>query len=267
VNIYAQELRMARAAMIAWTLGLVLITLLFVSIYPVFSHDIDTTRNLLAGFPPQLRSMLGLSLETMDSFLGFYAYTFTYVGLIGAVQAMSLGLTMLSREQRSKTVEFLLTRPVSRSRIFASKLMASLTVLTITNLVLSSTTVLFAFMVGAGGNFSYNVFALLGLTFFVVQLVFFAIGVILSQLIRRIRPLVSMSLGSVFAFFALNLLQGLTADKILRYTTPFRYFDHLEIVSTKSIDMKYMWLSAVLIIVFLVVSYGIYLKKDIRSAA
>jgi ABC-2 type transport system permease protein len=149
VNIYAQELRMARAAMIAWTLGLVLITLLFVSIYPVFSHDIDTTRNLLAGFPPQLRSMLGLSLETMDSFLGFYAYTFTYVGLIGAVQAMSLGLTMLSREQRSKTVDFLLTRPVSRSRIFASKLMASLTVLTITNLVLSSTTVLFAFMVGA----------------------------------------------------------------------------------------------------------------------
>jgi ABC-2 type transport system permease protein len=242
MNIFLQELKMARTAMIWWIVALVMVTLMFVSIFPAFHHDIKASQNMLANFPPQIRNIFGLSLSTFFTFLGFYAYVLTYIGVAGAVQAMNLGLTMLGREVKNGTTDFLLTKPISRSRIFMTKLTAALVVLCITNVVLICMTLFFANLFKVG-DVNLTVFSLLAGSFGLVQLLFLAVGSLVSQLVRRIRSIISVSLGVVFSFFAISLLQGLTNDEALRYVTPFKYFDHVKIVIDRQYDAPFVWVS------------------------
>lgn len=258
---------MARRPMFAWMLGLSLVTLMFVLLYPAFATDIASSKRLLENFPPQVRNVLGLSLETFSSFLGFYAYACMYIGLAGAVQATTLGIMMLGREQLSKTTEFLLTRPVTRTQIFLGKLISAMVVIILTNIALSTATILFAFAIGAGGSFSLRIFGLLGVVFLLLQLVFLGIGALVSQLLPRVKSVVYVSLAVVLGFFILSLLQGLSGDEILRYLTPFRYFDHLKIVTDRTIDPASICLSGTVAIVSLLIAYSLFRSRDIRSAS
>ncbi len=266
MNVFRQEFRMAQYTMLGWMAALILVTLLFISIFPAFSHDIQASKSLLTNIPASLRSMFGLSLDTFGSFLGFYTYTFVYVGLAGAVQAMNLGLLMLSREPNSKTTDFLLSRPITRTKIVVSKLFSALTVLVLTNIVLNLATILFAVWFGVG-NFSGTVFLLLSAAFFLVQLMFLGIGMLVSQFFGRIKSIMSVSLAVVFCLFAIALLQGLTGDDIMRYLTPFKYFDHLAIVANRAIELPFLWLSLVVIVTTVGVGSMLYCQRDARSGA
>ncbi len=264
MNVFRQEFRMSRLTMLVWIIALVLVTTMFVSLFPAFSNDIEASRKLLENFPPQLRAAFGLSLSSFFTFLGFYAYTFTYIGLAGAIQAMNLGLISLSREASAHTTDFLLTKPISRSRIFVAKLSSALLVLIITNLVLTSVTLLLTQLFSTG-SFNMNTFLLLNLAFGIVQIIFLAIGMLVSQLVRKVKSSIALTLGIVFGFFAIGLLQATTNDDTLRYLTPFKYFDHMKVVSDGAYQPQFVWLSAALVIVAIAVSFFLYTRRDARS--
>ncbi len=265
MNVYAREFRMARSSMMWWILALVLVSALFMSLFPSFSTDVDAMKRMLSGYPPQIQAMFGLNADTFFTFLGFYAYTFTYVGLAGAVQAMNLGLTMLSREQLSKTTDFLLTKPMGRAAIFIQKLLSALTVILITNIVLIATTLAMTIIFSAG-SYSIRTFMLLSLAFLFVQLMFLSLGIVVSQFMR-IKSVISVSLGVVFGFFALGMVQSMTNDHTLRYLTPFKYFDHMKIVADKAFELPFVILTVAVIVLPLVIGYIRYTTRDVRSAA
>jgi ABC-2 type transport system permease protein len=239
---------------------------MFMTIYPAFSHDVEASRKLLEQFPPVVRAMFGLSLSAFFTFLGFYAYAFTYITLVGAIQAMNLGLSLLSKEDSSKTTDFLLSKPVTRTKIFFAKLAASLTMLTITIIIFTVMTFIFAKLFGAG-DFDLKKYLVLNLIFFVIQLWFLALGIIVSQLLHKIRSVVSISLGFVFSFFVVGLVGAVIGVDKVRYLTPFKYFDYLKYVASGKYDLKYMVLAAVAIIIAIVTGYLIYNRRDARSVA
>ncbi len=67
--------------------------------------------------------------------LGFYSFVFMFVQLCLAIQASNYGFGLVSIEESELTADFLLSKPVSRAQVLTSKLLAALTSLTITNLV------------------------------------------------------------------------------------------------------------------------------------
>ena len=257
---------MAARTMLWWIVALVAVTVMFLAIYPSFQHDAEATRQMVAHFPPQLQAMFGLSFSSFLTFLGFYAYTFTYVGLAGAVQAMNLGIMALNREAATGTTEFLLTRPVRRGRVYAAKVIAALIILVVTNLVLITATVIAARLVGAG-DYDYQTFGLLVAAFGAVQVIFMSLGLLVSQVFGRIKSVVSVSLGIVFGFFALGMIQALSGDEWLRYASPFKYFEPMTIVSTGRYDMPFLWTACGVVAMAIVVSYALYTRRDVRSAA
>ena len=265
MNIYKKELSLLRSSMLAWTGVLVLLILMFLTIYPQFTKDVETTRHLLGTLSAQIRDMVGLSIDNFFSFLGFYAYTFTYLTLAGAIQAMNLGLGMLSKESHSKTTDFLLTKPVTRSRIFIAKFAAVLTVIGITNIVLHTVTYMLANVFGVG-DFDTNIFMLLAATFLLVQLWFVACGILVSQLVGRIKSTISWSLSIVFGLYIVGLLGSLLSDEDIRYFTPFKYFDLMKIIENASYEAVFVWLLINFIVMAISVSWRRYNTKDIPPA-
>ena len=264
MNMFIHEMKAYRKSTIIWTCSLIAIIVLFLSIYPSFSKEADAFKELMEGFPEPVRKAFGLSVDSMSSLVGFYSYTFLYITLCGAIQAMNLGTSILSKEVREKTADFLLTKPVTRTQIITAKLLAALTSLVITNVAYLTVASIMASLVKVE-DYSYKIFFMVSFTLLFVQLFFLALGVIVSVLSRRIKSVLPISLGTVFGFFIVGMLGSALGDEAVRYITPFKYFDTNYIINNSSYEGTFIMIEIVFIIVAIAASYYVYCKKDIHA--
>lgn len=265
MNLYFRELKAYRKSMIIWSVALAAIVVLFMAIYPSFTKDVAASKQALANIPEAVRNALNLSLSNFFTIFGFFGYLLNFVLLAGAVQAMNLGTGIISKEDAGKTADFLLSKPITRRTVVTAKLAAALTVLVITNLVFIGVSLGFAEIV-AKEAFNANVFLLLALTLFFVQLAFLALGIFFSVSLRRIKSVIGVSLPTVFAFYIIGTLGAIIGNQAIRYLTPFKFFDTDYISTHHGYEAVYLIIEAVFIVVAISASYWIYMKKDIRSA-
>ncbi len=264
MNMFLHELKVYRKSTIAWTLALVALVILFLSMFPSISKEAESFKKLLEGFPEALRVAIGLSVENIGSILGFYSYIFLYISLVGAVQAMILGMSIVSKEIREKTADFLLTKPVTRTQILTSKILAAFTSIVFTNVFYIVAATAMASVVETK-EYSIKTFLLLSLTLFFLQLIFLALGIIVSVVVPRIKSVLSISLGTVFAFFIMGAVASTTGDTAVRYITPFQYFDFAYIVQNSSYEYPFMIAAIGFIAVAITASYFVYSKRDIHA--
>lgn len=263
MNMYLHELKAYKKSTIIWTCSLVALMVFFLSIFPGVAREGEEFNKLIMSYPEAVRKAFGLIMD-LTSFLGYYSYVFQYVILCGAIQAMNLGTSIISKEVRQKTADFLLTKPVKRSEIVTSKLMAVLTALVITNIICTTLGAIVGNMVKVQ-DFSMRIFILISLTLFFIQLIFMALGVVISVTAAKIKSVLAVSVGTVFGFFILNMFSSIIGDDALRYVTPFRYFDTAYIIKNSGYEFQFLVISAVFVVMAIAASYIIYTKKDIHA--
>jgi ABC-2 type transport system permease protein len=238
----------------------------YMSLFTAFSHDVSQSIKLLQGFPPAVRAALGIRIGSFFTILGFFGYMLTYLWLIGSIQAMNLGTGILSKEVSGKTADFLLSKPTSRFKIVTSKLLAALFIILATNVVF-----IIASFVSAEtfktNSFDFKVFLLTCLTMLFIQLFFLAVGLLISVLVPKIKSVLAFSLPIVFGFFIIGMLDSVIGAKNVRYLTPFKYFDPGYISAHTSYEWRFLLTEAVVVVVCIVVSYVIYIRKDVQAPA
>jgi len=264
VNIYRQELRAYRKFTIIWTVSLVGLVLLYLSMYSAIAKDADSFIKLLEGYPKEVREAFGMHLESIASLLGFYSFTFTMSTLFGAIQAMILGTGIVSKEVRERTADFLMTKPVSRVRIVTEKLLAAISTIVFTNVIFLIAASIMANVVKTR-DFDGGVFLLMTLTLFFVQLMFLAIGLVISVILPRIKSVLPISLAVVFGFFAIAAFGNTSGEEPMRYLTPLKYFDTAYIMKNGRYETPFVVTGIVLVGVAVAVSYFVYRKKNIHA--
>ncbi len=264
MNIFLYELKAYRKSTIIWTAALAFICIFYLSVYPTFSSDAEEVKLLFSGFPPEVLAAFGFNIDTFFSVLGFYSSVFGYILLCGAIQGMNLGLSIISKESRNKTADFLLSKPVARTKVLTGKIAAVVISIVFTNVVYLIVSTLTALYVKSG-DFSVNILILISLTLFFIQLIFAALGILIAVISKKIKSVISVSLAVVFCFFIMGMLTALIEDEIIRYLTPFKYFDFNYIINNSGYEIFYVLLSLAIIVVSIGASYIIYVKKDIPS--
>lgn len=265
MNMFRHELRENRRSMMIWTFSLAAVTVLFFSMYPSIEKDGDQFIKVLQNYPEGVLKALGVQINSITSLLGFYSYFFLYIMLCGAIQAMNLGIGILSKEVSGKTAEFILTKPVTRGGIIISKLFAVLAILVITNLVFLVVSYAMARAV-AVNDFEIRAFFLISAANFFVQLMFAALGFFVSVLFLRIRSVLPVSLGVVFAFFIIGMFGSVIGDKASRYFTPFKYFNLPYIMKHSAYEPLYLGIGAAIIAVSVGAGCLLFIKKDFHGA-
>jgi ABC-2 type transport system permease protein len=265
MNMFLHELRACRKSMIVWTITLIAIGAFYLSLFPaIYSHK-DEFIAAVKGYGVYGK-MIGFQIDYVTSFLGFYSFTFVYVLLCGAIQAMNLGTAIVSKEIREKTADFLLTKPVTRFNIITAKILAVLTSLIITNVIYLVAMSFVAPIVSKNSEaYSYKAFFLISFTLFFVQLMFMAIGIFISVIAKKIKSVLTVSLSVVFGFFIISMFGSVIGDNAVRYITPFKYFDSIYIINHKAYESSYVITGIVVMIIAIVASYYIYIKKDIHA--
>lgn len=263
MNMFRKEWRTLGKSTLIWSLSLSAVAFLLLALYPGFARDAEDFGKMLDSYPESLQKALGITMDSLTSLLGFYSFVLTYISVAGAVQAMNLGLGQLSKETREKTADFLLTKPVTRSQIVTAKVAAALASLLVTNAIYLIAAVILAGQVAL--DVDYKTYILLTLTVPLIQLLFFALGLVLSVILPKIRSVLPLSLGLVFGFFAIGMVASLVGDKAARYLTPFRFYDRVYISAHSAYEGGFVILELALIALFTVGTYLIYRKKDIHA--
>lgn len=265
MNIYLHELRSFRKGAFIWTCSMIALGAMFLLIFPSMTKDAADFKELLGAYPASVRAMLGINLEYITSILGFYSMVYAFIALCGAIQAMNLGTSILSKESRERTADFLLVKPVSRSKIVSAKLLAACTVIIVTDLVFYVVTFMIANSV-ATADYNRQVFLMINVTLLFIQLIFLAVGLVVSVFFTRLKNVLPISLGVVFGLYMIGALfaSGVEAQAA-RYLSPFKYFDSFYIIQHASYELPYLLVGAVIIVAAVAVSYRVYIKKDIHA--
>lgn len=264
MNVFFHELNAYRKTTIIWTLSLVGVMALFMSVFPTIAKDIEEYKKVLEGFPDAVKQALGLQVETFGSVLGFYSYVFVYISLCGAIQAMNFGTGIVSKEVREKTADFLLTKPITRKAILTAKISAAFTSILFTSIVYIIASWLVVAVV-ATDEYSSKAFLLISISLFLLQVIFLAIGILFSVFLPKIKSVLTVSLGTVFAFFIIGMLSSSSVDEFKRYLSPFKYFDSYYIIKHTSYEGAFLAVGLGIVLFALIASYIHYVKKDIHS--
>jgi ABC-2 type transport system permease protein len=249
----------------SWSIALFLLILLYMSVFPSFAVEAETLNDMLAEFPKEFLIAFGLDGADISTVLGFFGMVVIFCQICVAIQAANYGFALVSVEERELTADFLLSKPVGRTRILTSKLLAALTSLVITNVVVWTSSFVLISVFRDGRPYDSKTLVLLLLTIAFLQLFFLTVGMLISLLVRRIRSVTPYSMGLVFGLYVLSAFGGMIGDDKLTYVTPFKHFEANYIVTNAAFDLPLALISLCTIIISVVGSYVLYTRRDIHS--
>lgn len=264
-NILKHEFRMRLNSIITWSVAVVAIIFLYFSLYPSFSQDAELLNEMMAQFPEELLMAFGMTGIDLATVLGFFSLIFLFVQICLAIQAANYGFGLVSMEERELTADFLLTKPVTRTQVLSSKLLAVFIGLTITNLVIWLSSFLAISLFNGGRAYNSRNLVLLLLSIVVFQLVFLTVGVVISLLVRRVRSVTPYAMGLAFGAYLLGAFSDMLGDVKLELLTPFKHFDAGYILQQGAYDAPLAMISVAAILISLVGSYWLYTRRDIPS--
>jgi len=265
MNVFRFELGRAWKNAAIWTLLILgLLGGLVIGALPMFLESRAGVEAMLANFPPAFAAPFGMQLDNLFSFGGFYSFGFLYFSLLGAIMAAGIGLDLFSREKREKCMDFLLTKPRGRGRLFGEKLLAALSLLLASNaLFVAESLALYRAYAPAPLEPGHALIAASSLFF--TQVVLLAVAIFVAVFARKIRSVSGVATAIGFAGFLLSALNSLLEEEKFRYVTPFKYFDVEKAFQTGSFDVPYALTGAVVAIFLVCAAYLRYTKRDIPA--
>lgn len=253
-------------SLILWTGIVGGLALLMLMLYPAFKDAFAQLEELLSVYPEAFLEAFGMGeggLDMSDIYGWFGVEGYLFVNLIGGSYAGILGGSILSKEEDDKTIEFLLSKPISRDRILFGKFIVvgiNLLILnTIVSIILLVTFSLF-------GELHLVVWLLYSFAPFILQMIFASISFLVSIFITKSRQVLSISLGVVIGMYVVDLISKLTEEaEFLKYITPYEYINAVTIVNDETVKPLYLLISVFIITVCLLASWQLYKRKDITA--
>ncbi len=267
INIFKQELRAHRRSVIVWSLALTLLILVFMTFFSVFAEQAALVNDLMDNLPPKLRTAFGMNNTDMSSILGYYSFIFLFVQLCLAVQSANYGVGLVSVEENELTADFLLTKPVGRVKILSSKIVAAITSLMLTNLVVLLVSLLAIEFNSTNQPYNSASLALLQVSLIILELFFSSVGLLISLLFKRVRSVIPFSLALAFSAYVLNAFGDVFGDIKLELITPFKHLDPGYIIQNSQLNTPLVLANLAVSAVCLAVSFWVYLHRDITAAS
>jgi ABC-2 type transport system permease protein len=266
-NIFLHEFRTRLKSVLTWSLGISALILFFFSIFPSFAEQAELTTQLLSKFPPALLEAFGMNRMNLSTILGFLSLVMVFIQLCLAIQASNYGFGLVSIEENELTADFLLSKPVSRARVLTSKLLAAVSSLLVTDLVILLVTFISIILFNGGRTYELRTLNLLLLSMPILQLCFLSVGLVISLLVKRVRSVTPYSLGLAFGAYVLNAFAGVFGDVKLEYITPFKHLDPVYIVGYAAFNSPLVLLNLAISLIALGASYWLYIRRDIPAVS
>jgi ABC-2 type transport system permease protein len=261
-----KELKRNRKNLLIWLSIILGFTIMILSIYPFMSEMGEGLETLLSSIPDELAIALGMNSDSWSNIIGFYStYYGVYIVVLISIYTATTGGTIISKEERDRTSEFLFTKPITRSGIFRSKMLVLL-ILVFLVFVLQSLLAYASLEIFKTKDYEFTTWLIMQANGLMIILFYTALGVLLSMNVPPKRNIMGLVVGLTFGAYIINALSK-SADAInwMGYISPFKYMDF----SISSPDYHFNWLAAIGFVLISVAMVAFaekqFVKKDIAG--
>ncbi|WP_151736939.1 ABC transporter permease subunit [Paenibacillus tengchongensis] len=262
MNIFWRELKAGRKGLIIWSACMVLLIASGMGKYTAYSSG-GASGELFNQLPSTVKALLGMGSLDVNVMSGYFALLFLYVELTAAIHAVLLGSSIIAKEERDKTAEFLMAKPVSRSTVVTFKLLAALTNIVVLNLVTLISSLVLVSIYNKGqditGEISYFLWSM-----FMVQLVFLSFGALLSAWMSQAKSSGAAAAGVLVGSFVISKITDLSDRlSVLNVLSPFKYFSYNRIVAGEGLSPGILILTVLLTAGLSALTYYFYGKREL----
>ena len=225
-SLFLKELKRNRKLFFIWSGIVIAFTIMVLGIYPSMEGIGDDLTDMMKNIPEGLKRAMGVDEQTWMSILGFYSTYFgIYIVLLTGIYTMSTGTRIISTEEKDKTAEFLMTRPISRNSIFNTKI-AALYFLAVGIFALQTIVAVIGMQMASGDAVDWSKFITMHIHGGVLIFFFTALGVLISMLLKPSTNYMGLVFGIIFGLYFLNAISKASESiEWLAYISPFNYLD------------------------------------------
>jgi ABC-2 type transport system permease protein len=242
-----------------------LFLLLYVALFPSLQSQTQALTEVLKTMPEGLLKALGsspsqLSNFTIEALLGSKQFSM-FFQLFAAILAFGIAASDLSGEVENGTIEYLLSQPVSRLKLYFARFISGLILLTI--FVAAST--LLVMPMAAAFHVAYvpHIYWQLFFDALLFTMALYSFAYFLSALFSNKGRVIGIATGVFAIMYGVFIVSALkkNLDKI-KYASLFHYFPG-EILNGGGIDKLGVWIFLAIIIVFTTLGAIIFKNRDI----
>lgn len=263
MNIFLREIKANFKNLFFWFLGMAFL----ISAGMAKSTGFTSSNNsggltFLDSLPKGLKAFMGVDLFTLGVSIGFYGIVYTYIILIAAVHGGFIGYHLMAKEEGDKTFEFLYTKPIERSSIFRTKLLAGLVNVILLNILTGVTSIL-ACNQFLKANITSDIIKLMVSMLF-IQLTFFALGTFLGTVFSQKKTGTIILNGIIIGLFIVGLASDLKASLAwFKYISPFKYFSAAQVMGP-GMPAYGIWITGVFVVLMLGFAFYFHKRKDLK---
>lgn len=266
-NLFLKEAKRNITALILWAVVICFLIILTMSFYRTFIENQSQVIGMMNLIPKGVLEMRGFAnINELLTVLGYYTANNTInMMLLGSIYAIVLSSNILLKEEYNKTAEYLLSRPVTRSDVFLTKLSIIIMNIILLNFItdLAGYISLECFKIG---EYNFHSYLILVFYTFLLNLLFGSIGLFISVLVKRSKPLTTLSIAIVLICYFIFSISKITpsGDKF-GYICPFKFVNTNIAETAYGINFWHILYFAGISLILIVMSHFRYQRKDIYT--
>ena len=259
-----RELKINFKSLIIWVNIAIILCLIVFLVYPsiINGEETQSMNEMLKMFPEDILKAFNMDIAGIDSVFGWFKTEGTvFLGIIGGLYAAILGSTILVKEENDKTIEFLYSKPINRSNIVTSKIIAGIINIFIFTIVITLFN-LFGMMLSK--DLDLIPFLLITTAPIFIYCMLFFISLFISTFLRKTKQAMSIGIAIVFISYFLQIIGNMSKNiEFIKYFSAFEFVSSRYIILNNRLDMKFILIGLVVIGLCILGTYKNYNKKEL----
>lgn len=265
-TVIIRTLKNRKVSLIVFTISGILLLWMYVALFPSFANMADSMKEYMESFPEGFMKAFGmedLDMSTIEKFLATEQYSFVWPILM-LFFVSSLAGAGLAGEVEKGTSEILLSRPISRVKLYWSRYIAGAIMIVIFTVL----SILFVVPLCEIHNVDYILVNNLTMTIagFLFGLAVFSIAMFLSAWFSEKGKVYMITGGLLVAMYVINIVSAIKESlSDTKYLSFFYYFKPNEAIIRNTISNSTLWVFLIIIVVFAIGGAYIFNKRDIKT--
>ncbi len=265
LNIYRNEARNNFWFFLIWCGVFIGFIFMYLPMTNLILDEIDDLMIFVEKMPEFLLKMFSFEPEVFNKPEGIFGSEgMSFIYILSAVFAANLAGAVFSKEFEEKTIEFLLVKPVTRSRVFLEKGFFMLTLIIILSILFTAFELL-GFSMFIKSDYSEKILISFGIYTFCVLTFFGGLSTLISCITKKSNLNISISVGFIiFMYFGDSLGRSFESISWLSKITIFHYIPLAETIINEQMFLTNAIIISLIGLLFFIAGYIVFKKSDIE---
>jgi ABC-2 type transport system permease protein len=261
-HVFLRELKLNLKQILIWSLTVGILGFVSILLYSSMQGDMKSMADMFSSMGA-FSDAFGMSTLSIATIEGYFATEIGVIhGLGSAMFAAITAIVILSKEEERHTGEFLLSLPLSRSRVLFAKGLCVFVGLVLFTIICGLLYV--AAFAGLGEGLTASELMKFLLLEFLMNVEVASVCFLVSAVSTRIK--MGLGLGLALIFYVYDLMGRVVPDlKDYLFIGPFSYANASEILSGKESEPAAFLIAAAVILVSAAAAVFVYNKRDLVS--